>query len=207
MKRTLSVVILALSVLTVRAVPAQPVDAIGKSTESYFAKMFDQLRLVAERKPTVDTLRDDMKQLADSTPGFFGGTLIDTNFVIRQVYNRGDFLARGYDLKKVSQLDYFWDLMRKNPAPQVSEPGHGNIVQPRLIAMRYPVLTDGHLESIVSVMVRTEAFLQAVGLDQCRGYRITCRGVLAEEHGDLNGTVRKVELKLPSNDWVIEYAR
>ena len=101
-----------------------------------------------------------MKPLADGTVGFFGGTLIDTNFVIRQVYNRGDFLARDYDLKKVRQLDYFWDLMRKAPAPQLSEPGHGNIMQPRLIAMRYPVLTDGKLVSVVSIMVRSIFMLQ-----------------------------------------------
>ena len=110
-------------------------------------------------------------------------------------------------MKKVSQLDFFWEQMRKKPEPQLSEPGHGNIVQPRLIAMRYPVMTDGRMESIVSIMVRTEAFLKATGLDQCRCYRITCRGVQAEEKGDLSGEVNKVALQLPSTDWVIEYKR
>jgi hypothetical protein len=63
------------------------------------------------------------------------------------------------------------------------------------------------MESIVSVMIRTEAFLKATGLDACKGYRITCRGVKAEEDGKLDGDVKSVSLKLPSTDWVIEYAR
>jgi hypothetical protein len=193
---------------TARAAEAEaPADPVGKAASDYFQAAFERLKAVADRNPTVDTLREAMKPLVDQTDGFFGGTLIDTNFVIRQVYNPRDFLARGFDLKKVKQLDDFWAEMRKAPAPQLSEPGHGNLVQPRLIAMRYPVLTDGRMESIVSVMIRTEAFLKATGLDACKGYRITCRGVKAEEDGKLDGDVKSVSLKLPSTDWVIEYAR
>jgi hypothetical protein len=192
---------------TARAAETEaPADAVGKAAADYFQAAFERLKTVADQKPTVDSLRDAMKPLAEQTDGFFGGTLIDTNFVIRQVYNPRDFLARGFDLKKVKQLDVFWADMRKEPAPQLSEPGHGNLVQPRLIAMRYPVLTDGRMESIVSVMIRTEAFLKATGLDRCKGYRITCRGTKAEEEGKLDGDVRSVSLKLPSTDWVIEYA-
>lgn len=192
---------------TARAAETEaPADAVGKAAADYFQAAFERLKTVADQKPTVDSLRDAMKPLAEQTDGFFGGTLIDTNFVIRQVYNPRDFLARGFDLKKVKQLDDFWADMRKEPAPQLSEPGHGNLVQPRLIAMRYPVLTDGRMESIVSVMIRTEAFLKATGLDRCKGYRITCRGTKAEEEGKLDGDVRSVSLKLPSTDWVIEYA-
>ena len=200
-----SILLAMMATIPLRAAPS--VDPVGSAVESYFTVLFNRLREVADQKPTVDTLRDAMKPLVDQTDGFFGGTLIDTNFVIRQVYHPRDFLARGFDLKKVSQLDYFWEQMRKKPEPQLSEPGHGNIMQPRLIAMRYPVMTDGRMESIVSVMVRTEAFLKATGLDQCRGYRITCRGVQAEEKGDLSGEVTKVALQLPSTDWVIEYKR
>ena len=200
-----SILLAMMATIPLRAAPS--VDPVGRAVESYFTVLFDRLREVADQKPTYDTLRAAMKPLVEQTDGFFGGTLIDTNFVIRQVYHPRDFLARGFDLKKVSQLDYFWEQMRKKPEPQLSEPGHGNIMQPRLIAMRYPVMTDGRMESIVSVMVRTEAFLKATGLDQCRGYRITCRGVQAEENGDLSGDINKVALPLPSTDWVIEYKR
>jgi hypothetical protein len=95
--------------------------------------------------------------------------------------------------------------MRKSPSPQLSEPGHGNLVQPRLIAMRYPVMKEGKLDSVVSIMVRTEAFLAAVGLDKATAYRITCRGVVAEEKGDLGATPRAVTLARPANEWLIEY--
>ena len=184
-----------------------PDDPVGKAVAAYFAKTFADLKAVADRQPTKDTFREAMKPLEDATAGFFGGSYIDTDFVIREVYYPRDFLARGFDLKKVKQLDYFWDLMRKNPAPQLSEPGHGSIVQPRLIAMRYPVLKDGKLAAVVSFFVRTEKFLDAVGLGDAKGYRITCRGVLAEEDGKLGDNPTSVTVSLPANEWVIEYAK
>lgn len=181
-------------------------DPVGKATAAYFAKLFENLKAVAERQPNKETFRDAMKPLEKATDGFFGGSFIDTDFVIREVYYSRDFLARGFDLKKVKQLDYFWELMRKEPTPQLSEPGHGNIVQPRLIAMRYPVMKDGQLVAVVSFFVRTEFFLKAVGLSNAKGYRITCRGVLAEEAGKLGDHPKSVTISLPANEWVIEYA-
>ena len=183
-----------------------PDDPVGMAVASYFSTNFANLKAVADRQPTKDTFREAMKPLEDATDGFFGGSFIDTDFVIREVYYSRDFLARGFDLKKVKQLDYFWDLMRKNPTPQLSEPGHGSIVQPRLIAMRYPVMKDGKLAAVVSFFVRTEAFLKAVGLDQAKAYRITCRGVLAEEDGKLGDNPKSVTVSLPANEWLIEYA-
>ena len=183
-----------------------PDDPVGIATAAYFAKQFENLKAVADRQPTPETFREAMKPLAEATPGFFGGSIIDTDFVIREVYYPRDFLARGFDLKKVKQLDYFWDLMRKEPTPQLSEPGHGNLVQPRLIAMRYPVMQDGQLAAVVSFFVRTPAFLAAVGLDKAKGYRITCRGVLAEEDGKLGDNPKSVTVSLPANEWLIEYA-
>ena len=188
--------------------PAQvqpPDDPVGQAVATYFTTQFDNLKVVADHQPSRDTFRAAMKPLTEQTPGFFGGSFIDTNFVIREVYYPRDFLARGFDLKKVKQLDYFWDLMRETPTPQLSEPGHGNIVQPRLIAMRYPVVKDGTLDSIVSYFVRTESFLKAVGLDQVKGYRITCRGVLAENGGKLGTDPKTVTITLPANEWLIEY--
>ena len=184
-----------------------PDDPVGKAVAAYFDTTFANLKAVADRQPTKDTFRAAMKPLEDATDGFFGGSYIDTDFVIREVYYPRDFLARGFDLKKVKQLDYFWDLMRKNPTPQLSEPGHGSIVQPRLIAMPYPVLKDGKLAAVVSFFVRTEKFLEAVGLGDAKGYRITCRGVLAEEDGELGPAPKSVTISLPANEWVIEYAK
>ena len=184
-----------------------PDDPVGKATAAYFAKTFADLQAVADQHPTKETFREAMKPLEEATEGFFGGSFIDTDFVIREVYYPRDFLARGFDLKKVKQLDYFWDLMRKNPTPQLSEPGHGSIVQPRLIAMRYPVLKDGKLAAVVSFFVRTEKFLEAVGLGDAKGYRISCRGVLAEEDGKLGANAKRVTVSLPANEWVIEYAK
>ena len=184
-----------------------PDDPVGQATAAYFAKTFADLKAVADRQPTKDTFRAAMKPLEDATDGFFGGSFIDPDFVIREVYHPRDFLARGFDLKKVKQLDHFWDLMRKEPTPQLSEPGHGSIVQPRLIAMRYPVLKDGKLVAVVSFFVRTGAFLDAVGLGDAKGYRITCRGVLAEEDGKLGASPKSVTVALPANEWLIEYVK
>ena len=207
--KTQILALLALCALPVAA-SAQvqpPDDPVGKAVAAYFDKTFANLKAVADRQPTKDTFREAMKPLEDATDGFFGGSFIDTDFVIREVYYPRDFLARGFDLKKVKQLDYFWDLMRKNPTPQLSEPGHGSIVQPRLIAMRYPVMKDGKLAAVVSFFVRTEKFLDAVGLGDAKGYRIVCRGVLAEEDGKLGANPKSVTVSLPANEWVIEYAK
>ena len=210
MKKTIQTLSALLGLLAIPGISfAQvqpPDDPVGVSAAAFFAATFARLKAVADQEPTAETLRTAMKPLAGQTPGFFGGSLIDTDFVIREVYRPRDFLARGFDLKKVRQLDYFWDLMRTNPAPQLSEPGRGNLVQPRLISLRYPVMKNGKLAAVVSVMIRTEAFLAASGLDKVRAWRITCRGVVAEEKGKLGGYPRAVTLALPANEWLIEYA-
>ena len=202
MKRFVTIVLLLIA-LTVRA--AQIEDPVGIAVETYFNTVFTKLGEVAAQKPTHDTFRAAMKPAAESVDGFFGGTLINSDFVIDQSYYKFHALANGFDLKKVRQLDYFWDLMRTAPAPQLSEPGHGSIIQPRLIAMRYPVITDGKLRSVVSMMVRTEKFTKATGLDKCRAYRIICRGAPAEEKGILSAHPRGATLSLPATEWVIQY--
>jgi hypothetical protein len=54
-------------------------------------------------------------------------------------------------------------------------------------------------------MIRTEAFLEATGLDQVQAYRIVCRGQEAETKGELGDQYREVRLKLPSTEWLIQY--
>lgn len=171
--------------------------------KTYFDQRFTDLKEVADRNPTVETFRRAMKSVAEKTEGFFGGTLIDPDFVIRQVYFKRNFLARGYDLKKVEPLVDFARRMKAHPAPQLSEPAHGNILQPRLVAMRYPVVHDGKLVNIVSMMIRTEAFLKETGLDAAKSFRIVCRGTLAEERGDLSDSPHEFALDLPSTRWQI----
>ncbi|QHI69593.1 hypothetical protein [Tichowtungia aerotolerans] len=184
---------------------AQTGDPIGIAAEKYFRETFARLGEVAAKKPTPDTFRKAMKPCAEATDGFFGGTYIDTDYTIRQVYYKRNFLARGFSLRKVDQLTYFWDLMDKSPAPQLSEPGH-SLTQPiHLIALRYPILTNGKLEGVVSMMIRTKAFLKASGLDQCSAWKIICRGEEAEEDGNLSDHYREVKLTLPSTEWVIQY--
>ncbi len=202
MKRLITLTLL-FTALAVQA--AQTDDPVGIAVENYFTAVFAKLGEVAAQKPTHDTFRAAMKPVAESVDGFFGGTLINTDFVIDQSYYKFHALANGFDLKKVKELDYFWDLMRKAPAPQLSEPGHGNIMQPRLIAMRYPVIIDGKLLSVVSMMVRTEKFIEATGLDKCSAFKITCLGKPAEEKGSLSANPREVKLSLPSTEWVIQY--
>ncbi len=178
---------------------------LSKAVQNYFAPLFAGLESAAEQQPSVDNFREVMKPFVSDIDGFFGSTLIDSDFVIRQVYRRRNFLAVGYDLKKVKELDYFWDRMNMSPSPQLSEPGHGSLLQPRLIAMRYPVLKEGQLTGVVSLMIRTKAFLKATGLDQVAAYRIVCRGQEAETKGELGNDYRQITLQLPANEWLIQY--
>ncbi|MEZ4483442.1 MAG: hypothetical protein R2864_02210 [Syntrophotaleaceae bacterium] len=185
---------------------AAPSEAVlTAAVKNYFTPLFAGLETAARQQPTVDTFRETIKPLVADLDGFFGSTLIDSDFVIRQTYLRRNFLAVGYDLKKVDELDYFWDLMRKAPGPQLSEPGHGSLLQPRLIAMRHPILRDGQLTGVVSLMIRTKAFLKATGLDRVAAYRIVCRGQEAESAGELGDDYRQITVQLPANEWLIQY--
>lgn len=187
------------------ALAAPSESELNQNIQNYFAPLFAGLEAAAEQQPTVDNFRELMKPFLTDIDGFFGSTLLDSDFVIRQVYRRRNFLAVNYDLKKVKELDYFWELMRQAPGPQLSEPGHGSLLQPRLIAMRYPIIQDGQLTGVVSLMIRTKAFLKATGLDQVTAYRIVCRGQEAEAKGELGKDYRQITLQLPANEWLIQY--
>ncbi len=178
-------------------------DEMRQRVERYFKTCFEDLKAVAERKPTKKTFREHMEPVVEKTEGFFGGTLINPDWEIEQVYFKRNFLARGFSLKKVDPLVPFIEKMAKKPEPQLSEPGHGSLVQPRLVAMRYPVLENGELTAIVSMMVRTEYFLEAVGLDKVDAFQIICLGTLAEEKGELSESPHRVKVKLPSTEWEI----
>lgn len=205
MKKLWVVCLMAAGLILPGNARAQDPDGIGAKVTRYFDGMFSRLKAVADKDPSVSTFRDDMRPEAEKTEGLYGATLIDPDFVIRQVYFPSHFLARGYDLKKVKELQGFYLMMKEHPAPQLSEPGHGNLFQPRLIAMRYPVLAGGKLKNIVSMMVRTESFLKATGLDRVKAYRIIAGGKIAEEKGQLSDRHAQVNLTLPSTEWVIQY--
>jgi hypothetical protein len=179
--------------------------AMQTAVQTYFANLFQRLERAAEKSPTEATFREYMRPQIETVDGLFGATLINADWEIRQVYFRRDYLAVGYSLKNVSELDVFRKRMAEHPGPQLSEPGHGNLFQPRLIALRYPILKDGRMTAMVSMMVRTEAFLKAVGLNGCQAYRITCLGKEAEHSGTLQPTCKRITLALPSTEWTIEY--
>ncbi len=180
-------------------------DVLSRNIQNYFDSLFKSMKEVADKNPTVDNFRELMKPGAETIKGLYGATFIDADWVIRQVYFPTHFLAKGFDLKKVKELKYFQDLMIKTPAPQLSEPGHGSIFQPRLIAMRYPVITDGKMVNLISMMIRTEYFLEETGLDTCTAFKIICLGQTAEEKGTLSANFKEIKLELPSTTWVIQY--
>lgn len=205
-RKSLVIPLVALWMLAAGTAPLYAGPAENSAAISnYFATVFQDLGDLARQNPTPATFRTLAKPFVDKTPGVFGATWIDTNFVIRQVYFKRDFLAVGFDLKKVSELSAFWTQMKAQPAPQLSEPGHGSLIQPRLIAMRYPILVDGQFNGIVSVMIHTETFLKAVGLDRCPAFSITCQGKVAETKGVLPPDAPEIRLALPSTEWVIRF--
>jgi hypothetical protein len=179
--------------------------ALAARVNRVFDRCFQELKQVAEQNPTADSFRQIVEPLAGRIPGFFDASLIDTNFVIRQVYMKRHFLARGYDLNHVGALRDFLDRMHRAPAPQLSEPARGGAMQPSVISMRYPVLAEGKLIIIVSLMIRTEAFLAETGLDRRPAWVIFCQGRKAEASGTLSDHPREITLPLPSTEWVIRF--
>ncbi len=184
---------------------AESVDPVEQKVQAYFDDMFSKLKTVADQQPTVANFRPIAQPVFKSIPGLFGGSYIDNKWVIRQSLFAVHAMARGFDLKGVAELKYFEQKMQEAPGPQLSEPGHGNIMQPRLVAMRYPVMKDGKVAGIVSMMVRTESFLRAVGLDKVKAYKIICLGKLAEQRGVMSDKFKEFKLALPSTEWVIQY--
>ena len=187
------------------AAPLPADDEVGQKAQAYFDDVFAKLKLAADAQPNYLTFRQAMKPVIAGVPGVFGGSFIDENWVIRQVLFPSHFLARGFDLKGVAQLHYFQQKLKEAPGPQLSEPAHGSIAQPRLIAMRYPVVKDGKVVGLVSMMVRTQFFLKAIGLDKAKAYKIICLGKEAESRGILGDNYKEVKLTLPSTEWIIQY--
>ena len=204
--RTRWISMLAMMGLAVCPAQAAPTEVeLKAAVETYFNDLFQRLGKVAEQSPTEDTFRDLMRPQIEKIDGLFGATLINADWEIRAVYFKRDFLAVGFSLKKVKELDGFRKLMEEKPAPQLSEPGHGNIMQPRLVAMRFPMIKDGKMTGMVSMMIRTEAFLKAVKLDTCKAFKFTCLGKEAESKGTLTDARKQVKLALPSTEWIIEF--
>ncbi len=183
-----------------------PAEAVLKTAvESYFNNLFQRLGKVAEQAPTEASFRKVMRPQIEKIDGLFGASLINADWEIRAVYFKRDFLAVGFSLKKVKKLDAFRKLMEENPAPQLSEPGHGSLMQPRLISLRYPVLKDGKMTRMVSILIRTESFLKTVGLNECEAFKIICFGQDAESKGTLSEQHKEITIALPSMEWVIQY--
>jgi hypothetical protein len=207
----LLIFILTILTLTLKAkaeICADPNDdKIGCKTVAYFNDLFAKLEQAATHDPNKNNYREIMQPVAESVDGFYGGSLIDPNFIIIEVYHKSHFLARGYDLKKVKELAEFYRKMKENPSPQLSEPGRGTLLQPKLISIRYPVIKDGKLKNILSMMVRTDTYIKAVGLDKCRAYKIICNEKAAETKGKFTGDYKTVKLKLPSTEWIIQYQK
>ncbi len=179
--------------------------ALKTAVESYFNDLFQRLGKAAEQAPTEASFREVIRPQIEKIEGLFGATLINEEWEIRAVYFKRDFLAVGFSLKKVKELDDFRKLMDERPAPQLSEPGHGSILQPRLISLRYPLLKDGKMVRIVSMMIRTGSFLKAVGLNECKAFKIICFGKDAESKGTLSEQHKEITVSLPSTEWVVQY--
>jgi hypothetical protein len=194
-----------LSFLLIQTSHAQAADDMQQKVQVYFDDMFSKLKIIADQQPTAANFRQVAQPVLKSVPGLFGGSYIDDQWVIRQSLFAVHAMARGFSLKGVKELHYFQEKMKESPGPQLSEPGHGSMVQPRLIAMRYPVIKDGKVVGIASMMVRTGSFLRAVGLDDVKAYKIICLGKVAEEHGKLSDKFKEFKIALPSTEWVIQY--
>lgn len=180
-------------------------DQVGIKTIAYFENLFDAMRAIAEKDPNYSTFRKTMKPYANCIEGFYGGTLLDSNWIIRQVYNRSHFLAVGYDLKNVKELKYFIKKMEEQPSAQLSEPAAGSLMQPRLISLRFPVMENQKVKNIISIMISTDAYIKYTGLNRYKAYCIICSGKTAETKGKFTKKPNSVKIQLPSTEWVIKY--
>ncbi len=180
-------------------------DPMQKCVQGYFGKHVKLLSVVAKQQPTKKTFRKIMKPLVKDLSGFCEATLLDTGFVIRHTYYRRHRLAVGYDLKNVDSLKVFYEMMQKNPMPQISGPTKAKLMTPSVIVLRYPILQDKDLIGVVSLMVSTDDFLEDVKLADCKAYRIRCSDGIEMSKGTLSEGCRKTEVALPSAEWIIEY--
>lgn len=178
---------------------------LQKSIQSYFETHIKLLSEAAEQRPTKKTFRKIMKPLVKDISEFREATLLNTNFVIQQTYYKRHKLAVGYDLKEVDSLRLFHEEMQKNPASQISGPTKAKLMNPSVIVLRHPILDDNKFVGVVSLMVSTDDFLEKVKLADCKAYRIRCSDGIEISKGVLSDNCRKVDIKLPSAMWTVEY--
>lgn len=197
--------LLVVLLVAARANAAPVATQMVASVQAYFTNLVGRLEQAATNAPTAQTFREVMRPHVAGLDGFYDASLISADWIILQVYDRSHFLGVGYDLKDVPELDAFRTHMAATPGPQVSEPASGGWMSPRLISVRVPVRVDGRVTNILSLMVRTEFFLRAVGLADCRAFAITCGDKATERKGKLSPSATRVEVPLPATRWILEY--
>ena len=181
---------------------------LRQRVENYFKPGFALLEKAAKKQPDKKTFRKIMKPLVRNFDGFAEATLLDKDFIIRKTYYKRDVAAVGYDLKKTACLKNFHTEMLKHPSPQISGPTKPHLMQPSVIVLRMPVLSDKkELTWVLSLMIKTDHFLKATGLDTCKACRITCQDGCSICKGKLSKKHKQITVKLPSAEWVIEYEK
>jgi len=173
--------------------------------EAFFAPSFKLLAEVAAKEPDKKSFRKAIKPVVEKTEGFAGATLLDSDFVIRKTYRRSHAAAVGYDLKKTPSLKKFCEEMKKKPAAQISHPTRPRLLQPSVVVLRQPVMKDGKLTGVLSLMILTDTFLEQCGLDSCPAYKVHCSDGYTFSKGKLSRDPRHGVAHLPSATWTIDY--
>jgi hypothetical protein len=163
------------------------------------------LKRAAQQHPSPETFRKVMKPLVGALSGFREATLLSPEFVIHQVYHKRHAAGVGFDLRTVETLKPYLDLMVTSLAPQISGPSKAGLFRSSYIAVRHPIVEESTVTGCVSLMVSTKSFLKAVGLSECRAYRISCPDGGGCSQGVLSSDALKITVALPSMSWTIEY--
>ena len=178
---------------------------LERRVEAFFQPPCKVLAEAAAKEPDKKSFRKVMKPVVEKTEGFAGATLLDPDFVIRKTYRRSHAAAVGYDLKKTPSLKKFCEEMKKKPVPQISHPTRPRLMQPSVIVLRQPVINDGKLTGVLSLMILADEFLEKSGLADCPAYKVKCSDGYTFSKGKLSREHRHGVARLPSATWTIDY--
>ncbi len=180
-------------------------DSVSDRIKEYFKQHVDTLNKAAEQRPSERTFRKVMAPLVPTINEFKGASLLNRDFVIRQVYSRKHIAAIGYDLKKQEAVKVAHAAMLEQPAPQLNGPTKPTLLRSSFITLRVPFVEEGVLVGAVSLILDTKAVLKEVGISKWRAYRIKSSDGESFAHGELSSGTLHFKVQLPSLLWDVEY--
>jgi hypothetical protein len=180
-------------------------DAVGKKVDRYFERLGIELQASADKKPTSKTFASDIKNVVWTNEDLCGAYFLDTDWIVRKSLFPLQIFMVGHDYRTDPSLDHYRTMVTAFREPKLLAPMPRTFIRPGRITMTCPVFDALRVTGYLSVEVSTQRWLNAVGLDRAKAYRIVCDGKESLKKGKIPFEHHTVTMSMFSSTWVIEY--